>query len=142
MIPHFLQMRSLDQRGDVTFLKSHSCRWQNSGVAEPEPFLQPVSRSQVPRVPLGVRKLLFPRQNSVNRSTLNGLTVATGPLGSKSTLAIRRVWHEGRESEFWNRLKEEEATKGQQFFWKRKPFVQQSSRLSRAGWGCRNDMRL
>lgn len=100
----------------------HSCGWQNSGLAEPEPFLQPVSRSQVPRVPLGVRELLFPRQNSRNSSTLNGLTVAIGPLRPESTLATRRVRHEGRDSEFWNRLKEEKAMKGQQFFWKRKPF--------------------
>ena len=116
-------MRSLeDQRGDVTFPKSHSCRWQNSGLAEPEPFLQPVFRSRVPRVPLRVRELLFPRQNSINSSTLNGLTVAIGPLRSKSTLATRRVWHEGRDSKFWNRLKEEKAMMGQQFFWKGKPF--------------------
>ena len=123
MIPHFLQMRSLeDQRGDVTFPKSHSCGWQNSGLAEPEPFLQPVSRSQVPRVPLGVGELLFPRQNSINSSILNELTVAIGPLRPESTLATQRVWHEGRDSEFWDRLKEEKAMKGQQFFWKRKPF--------------------
>ena len=99
----------------MTFPKSHSPGWQNPGLAEPEPFLQPVSRNQIPEVSLGIRELLFPRQNSINGSTLNGLTVAIGPLGSKSTLATLKIWHEGRGPEFWNKLKKEEAMEGLQF---------------------------
>lgn len=77
----------------VTFPKSHSFGWQNSGLAEPEPFLQTVSRSQAPEVSLGVRELVFPRQSAINSSTLNGLSVAIVPLGSKSTLATLKIWH-------------------------------------------------